>query len=279
MDPALLAAATRLLATHGSQGFTMDDLARAANVSRATLYRQAGSREAVLDRLSEVGLPVGDRSDTRQKILAAARTVFGRAGFDGATIDDVATEAGVGLATVYRRFGDKDGLVAAFLDEYSPRRFAREASAAPTGDLRRDLANLAGKVLTALRDDPSLFSLVLVETLRGSALISRVRALSTQRTVHSIGALLKPHADAGRLRSHDVSALARGFGGLLMTHGLLGPLLGDSPVGDPEATARAVTDLFLHGALRGPEGRPPEGAKAARRGEKAKARRRATGGP
>jgi hypothetical protein len=138
------------------------------------------------------------------------------------------------------------------MDEYSPRRLAREASAAPTGDLKRDLENLARKILTALHDDPSLFSLVLLETLRGSSVIPRVRALSPERTVHSIGALLKPHADAGRLRSTDVQALAQGFAGMLMAHGLLGPLLGGRPAGDPEATARTVTELFLNGALRGP---------------------------
>ncbi len=250
MTPKVLAAAARLVAAHGPQGFTMEDLAKAAKVSRATLYRQAGSREDVLDALSKAGTPVGDRSDTRQRILVAARSVFGRAGFDAATMEEIATEADVGLATVYRQFGDKDGLAVAFMEEFSPRRFAREASESSTGDLRADLEKFATRLLTALRDDPSLFRLVMLETLRGGHLIPRIRALSPTRTVHSIAALLQPHADAGELGSADTKALAQTFGGMLMAHGILGPLVGSRPLADPEATARMVTELFLFGAFK-----------------------------
>ena len=118
LTPPVLAAAARLVAVQGAEGFTMDELARAAKISRATLYRQARSREAVLDALSAAGADVGERIDTRRRILTAARAVFCSVGFDAATIDEIATEAAVGLATVYRHFGDKDGLVAAFLGDH-----------------------------------------------------------------------------------------------------------------------------------------------------------------
>jgi AcrR family transcriptional regulator len=247
MSPKLLAAAARLVSLHGPQGFTMDDLARAAKVSRATLYRQAGSREEVLDALSAAGAEVGDRADARARIFAAARAVFGRTGFDGTTIEEIAAQANVGSATVYRHFGDKDGLVAAFIDEFSPRKAAKAVSDAPTGDLRRDLENLATRLLVGMQKDESLIRLMLIETLRGSTTLPRVRALSPTRTLGSIVGLLRPHAN--RLRSADVPALAESFAGLLMSAGVLRPLLGGNPLGDPIATARSVTDLFLYGAL------------------------------
>lgn len=50
------------------------------------------------------------------KILSAAATVFARGGLD-ATVAEVATEAGVGVATVYRRFANKDELIMAI---YAP---------------------------------------------------------------------------------------------------------------------------------------------------------------
>jgi AcrR family transcriptional regulator len=106
MSPDILAAAAQLVETHGPSGFTMDDLARAAGLSRATLYRQVGSREAVLDALQAAGSPVGDRKEVRDRIFEGARAVFGRAGFDGATIEAIAAEAGVGVATIYRHFRD-----------------------------------------------------------------------------------------------------------------------------------------------------------------------------
>jgi AcrR family transcriptional regulator len=66
----------------------------------------------------------GDREDTRAqplrsdaernraRIIAAARTVFGRDGLD-ASMASVAREAGVGIATLFRRFPAKEDLVAA----------------------------------------------------------------------------------------------------------------------------------------------------------------------
>jgi TetR/AcrR family transcriptional regulator, mexJK operon transcriptional repressor len=46
----------------------------------------------------------------RSAILDGAKTVFLRGGFGLATMDDVATAAGVGKQTVYRHFGSKEAL-------------------------------------------------------------------------------------------------------------------------------------------------------------------------
>lgn len=52
-----------------------------------------------------------DAERNRQRILHAAARVFTHRGLD-ATLDDVAREAGVGVGTVYRRFPDKESLIA-----------------------------------------------------------------------------------------------------------------------------------------------------------------------
>lgn len=65
-----------------------------------------------------------DAARNRQKILrAAARLVAGR-GIGSLTMDEVAAAAGVGVGTVYRRFGDRGGLAQALLDEQE-RQFQR----------------------------------------------------------------------------------------------------------------------------------------------------------
>lgn len=51
-----------------------------------------------------------DAERNRRRILAAAAEVFTEHGLE-ATLDDVARHAGVGVGTVYRRFGDKEALV------------------------------------------------------------------------------------------------------------------------------------------------------------------------
>ncbi len=58
-----------------------------------------------------------DKTRNRAKVLAAAADLFATHGVESTTVDDIATQAGVGVGTVYRGFGDKGGLVAAILDE------------------------------------------------------------------------------------------------------------------------------------------------------------------
>jgi AcrR family transcriptional regulator len=67
--------------------------------------------------LPEPGRPLRkDAERNRQRILAAASEVFTERGLE-ATLDDVARHAGVGVATVYRRFPDKTSLADALFEE------------------------------------------------------------------------------------------------------------------------------------------------------------------
>jgi AcrR family transcriptional regulator len=72
----------------------------------------------------DVALPmagvVSERRDAlrnREHVLDAAQRLLSRSGADAVDIREVARAAGVGVGTIYRRFGDKGGLVAALLDE------------------------------------------------------------------------------------------------------------------------------------------------------------------
>lgn len=63
----------------------------------------------------------GADTDTRSAILAAARNVFARKGFDGASTREVADLAKVNNAMIYYHFKDKDQLYRAVLvDSFSP---------------------------------------------------------------------------------------------------------------------------------------------------------------
>jgi AcrR family transcriptional regulator len=57
-----------------------------------------------------------DAERNRERIVAAARTVFGREGLN-ASMASVAREAGVGIATLFRRFPAKEDLVAAVFSD------------------------------------------------------------------------------------------------------------------------------------------------------------------
>ena len=60
-----------------------------------------------------------DAAANRAKILCAAQRLLAEHGVNGLTMQAVASEAGVGKGTIFHRFGDRNGLVAALVDEYS----------------------------------------------------------------------------------------------------------------------------------------------------------------
>ncbi|WNV89817.1 helix-turn-helix domain-containing protein [Umezawaea sp. Da 62-37] len=59
---------------------------------------------------------MGERADAvrnREAILVAAKCLIDERGLEAICMDDVAVAAGVGKGTVFRRFGDREGLVEA----------------------------------------------------------------------------------------------------------------------------------------------------------------------
>ena len=50
------------------------------------------------------------RANTRERLLAAARSVFARSGFHGASVDEIASEAGFSTGALYSNFDGKEDL-------------------------------------------------------------------------------------------------------------------------------------------------------------------------
>jgi AcrR family transcriptional regulator len=59
----------------------------------------------------------GDAARNRALLLDAARRLIAERGADAVTMDDIASAAGVGKGTVFRRFGSRAGLMMVLLDE------------------------------------------------------------------------------------------------------------------------------------------------------------------
>ena len=66
-----------------------------------------------------LGGPTPERRDAarnREALLSAAGALIEHCGIEGVTMDAVAARAGVGKGTVFRRFGSREGLMAALLN-------------------------------------------------------------------------------------------------------------------------------------------------------------------
>jgi AcrR family transcriptional regulator len=99
----------------GLAGLSMDELAAAAGVSRATLYRLFGSQQTLL---AEIGLQ--PPPTVRSRILNTALNLVGRQGLAELSMDELAARAGVSRATLYRLFPGKVALFAELTRTFSP---------------------------------------------------------------------------------------------------------------------------------------------------------------
>ena len=93
----------------------MAELAAAAGVSRASFYRAFESREALLDALDIQPEPA-----TRERILDAALKLVGAHGLSALSMDELAAQAEVSRATLYRLFPGKAALFTSLVHRYSP---------------------------------------------------------------------------------------------------------------------------------------------------------------
>jgi AcrR family transcriptional regulator len=89
-------------------------------------------------------------ADVDEAILVAALECFAEVGLEGLTVEGVAARAGVGKATIYRRYPGKVDLVVA-----AARRFTAGPVEAPdTGSTRGDLRELVDGLVALLTETP-----------------------------------------------------------------------------------------------------------------------------
>ncbi|MEO7420908.1 MAG: TetR/AcrR family transcriptional regulator, partial [Ornithinibacter sp.] len=101
----------------------------------------AVSNSPVPDVRRKRGRPRDPEADGR--ILAAASSLILLRGFDSMTVDEVASNAGVGKATVYRRWSRKEDLAVAAMEQL----YRDEMPTPDTGSIRGDLRAMYASVL------------------------------------------------------------------------------------------------------------------------------------
>jgi AcrR family transcriptional regulator len=79
------------------------------------------------------------REANRERILRAARKVFGRRGFHGATIEEIADEAGLSNGAIYYNFDSKGDLFFALLEERMDERIRHMRNTLTTAPDANDL--------------------------------------------------------------------------------------------------------------------------------------------
>jgi AcrR family transcriptional regulator len=102
--------------------------------------------------------------ERREQLLDVGRALFAERGFDGTSVEEVASRAGVSKPVVYEHFGGKEGLYAVVVDR-EVQRLLDTFTNALTGDnpkLLLEQATLA--LLTYIEDDSNGFRILVRES-------------------------------------------------------------------------------------------------------------------
>lgn len=249
----ILGAARELAAERPLDQISLAAVARAAGVSWPTVRRHVGDRERLRALLAEERPALADQyPHTRDRILAAASRVFARYGYDGATLDQVAADAGLTKGAVYWHFASKSDLFLALLEE-NVRRGSRESAQAVRG--RADIPDRVQRLAAILADQfaagqanpdwPRLFLEFAASAGRDPAVRERLGELYGA-TYEIIAGLLRQAQEAGELAAEpDPFALAVLFKSLL--DGLLLAWLVDPGRIEPERLIPQLARVLWHG--------------------------------
>lgn len=113
------------------------------------------------------------------RITAAAADLMLHRGFDRMTVDDVASRAGVGKATVYRRWPSKEDLAVAAMTELFANEFPEPDTGTLRGDVEESLRNLIAFVATPRGE--AFLRMTIAESIRDPRIAALYRE-STERS-------------------------------------------------------------------------------------------------
>lgn len=190
-----------------------------------------------------------DAARNRQALIDAAQRLFTARGLS-VTLDDIAEEAGVNVATAYRHFANKQELAAAFLQQKIDEAIAIAEAATAIPDPWDGLVELFARMLHLMTVNRGLH-----DVFTPGSQEEWLQRLD-DRIDPPVRALLSRARDAGVLRREVQTA------DLAVIFQMLAAV-GDIPAPDPEALSRRYLDLILAGLRPGESalsGAPPSAA-------------------
>lgn len=203
-------------------------------------------------------------TDRQRELLGAALTIFNRKGYEGSRTREIAQEAGVSEATLFKNFPTKRHLLSALMKPFVSTvikpavlnpvlAIIRENEQAPLRSLLREVMR---ERLALIRSRLPLFRTLILEAVRQPDLLETIRAEIVPEIV-GIFTLMLDRAEArDEPVPRDRRTYMRSALSLLVGYLVLSEL---SPEhfggGDDEKAVESIVDQLLDGALQREEGR------------------------
>jgi AcrR family transcriptional regulator len=235
--------ASRLLESVGPP--SLNAIAEAAGVSRTTLYRIFPSRAALLDALE-----VAPEPDTRQRVLEAAVRLLATRTLADLSMDELASDAGVSRANLYRLFPGKSALFRAILLTYSPfepvMALLARAGDRPPEDVIPEIVLAAYRTVARRR---GIVRTLLLEITSMAAETQPAFAETGVRAFATLAGYLAAQMSAGRLRRMSPILAVQSLVGSVVLHLLAEPVFSQAGLDAPggEAAALELAQIWLRG--------------------------------
>ncbi len=191
-------------------------------------------------------------SDRRQQILEAASGLFARKGYQGATTREIAEEAGINEALLFRHFPSKENLYWTLIEELC-------AARGRTQKIRRILERggsdsevfeaIAREFLNRSARDRELTRLLWFTALENHELSARFFNTFIAGIYEELATHIRRRIRQGRFRKCDPLLAARGFLGMLVYHFLVQELFGGERYQnfDSRQAAETLAKIWLAG--------------------------------
>ncbi len=193
----------------------------------------------------------------QRELLDAALKVMSRKGYEGSRTREIAREAGVSEATLFKHFPTKRDLLSALMRPFvatvikptmmgSVRALIRDAGDAPLEQLLRDIMRDRVKLFRA---HVPLMTTLILEAVRQPDLLEIVRTQVIPEIVELFDSVLERARSRGELGDVDRLVFIRGVLGLLIGYLALSGLFPDLLGGDGDENAiKGMVGLLLRGA-------------------------------
>ena len=186
------------------------------------------------------GRPRDARVDSA--VLAATIAEVTERGFGGATIDGIAARAGVGKATIYRRWPNKEAVL-----QYVGAQLTDTCESIDSGDLRTDLLSIFEPLAEQFRGGGPIATLMpglIAEAAHDESIREMVGRLAADRRSGAVDAIERARKRGELRRGTDANAVIDMIAGsFLYRTMLLGEVL-------PDDFAATIVDMALEGVRK-----------------------------
>jgi len=190
--------------------------------------------------------------DRRQQIMTVAVGLFARKGYQGTTTREIAGEAGVNEALLFRHFPSKENLYWTIIEEQCSARGRRQRihEILKSGDDDFQIfSRVAWEFLARTPHDSQMTRLLWFTALENHTLSERFFRTYVADFYEDLGNHIRGRIRQGKFRKVDPLLAARGFFGMIVYHFLIQELFGGERYQqfDPEKVSETLAGIWLAG--------------------------------